>query len=223
MKYRACVFDLDGTLADTLKSIAYFGNSTLEKFNLSPIETEKYKLMVGNGADKLISRMLKSSNKSANFSEDKIHAMRHVYDKLYEANPMKFVTPYDGIADMLAKLQAKNFKLAVLSNKPDNMTKFIAESLFPNTFDIILGQTDNMPKKPNPTSSLSIISAFQIPASEILYIGDSGVDMQTGRAAGMDTAGVLWGFRDETELLENGAVYIAKTAEQLLQIALKLP
>ena len=223
MKYRACIFDLDGTLANTLKSIAYFGNSTLKKFNFSPIETEKYKLMVGNGADKLISRMLKNSDNFANFTEDIIHAMRQQYDKLYEADPMKFVTPYNGITDMLKKLKAENFKLAVLSNKPDNMTKFIAESLFPNTFDIILGQTDNMPKKPNPTSALSIVSTFQIPASEILYIGDSGVDMQTGRAAGMNTAGVLWGFRDKTELLENGAVYIAKTAEQLSEIAFKLP
>lgn len=215
--YRACIFDLDGTLANTLFSIAYFGNTTLKAFGLPPIEPEAYRLLVGNGADVLMQRML--SSVGASLSPEELSAFRQEYDRLYESDPMKLVTAYEGLPELIARLKERGFQLGVLSNKPDNMTRFVVERLYGSLFDKVQGQLPNIPKKPNPQAVLDMAAGFRLSPREILYVGDSGVDMQTGANAGMDTCGVLWGFRSKAELLENGAKYLAQTAEELLAIA----
>lgn len=215
--YRACIFDLDGTLADTLHSIAWFGNTAMAKFGLPAIGDERYKLLVGNGADTLMRRML--AEVGAEFTEEQLAALRREYDFLYESQPMKLVTRYDGLLEGLTRLHGQGMRLGVLSNKPDNMTRHIAGELYGGLLDAVRGQRAGVPKKPDPTAVLEMAAGFGLSPEEILYVGDSGVDMETGRNAGMDTCGVLWGFRSREELVEHGAKFLAGTAEELVRIA----
>lgn len=217
MSYQGFIFDLDGTLANTLQSIAYFGNSALMAFGLPPIETEYYKRMVGNGADKLIERMVEKSGIESNVKID-LTALRKQYDLLYESEPMKLVAPYPGLPELLQQLKADGKRIGVVSNKPDNMTKYIVRALYGDTVDCARGQQPGVPKKPDPTAVLETAAAWGLASAEILYIGDSGVDMETGHNANMDTCGVLWGFREKDELLAHGAVYLAEDADALSSV-----
>lgn len=213
--YTACMFDLDGTLANTLDSIAWFGNTALERCGLKPLPVNDYRLMVGNGADLLIERMIrKSAGKMNLFAK-----VRSAYDALYESNPLYLVAEYDGITSLLLKLKDKGIKTAVLSNKPDDMTRLVVKGLFGDgLFDAVRGQLTGYPKKPDPAVPLMLLDAMGATPGQCLYIGDSGVDMETGRNAGMDTAGAAWGFRGEEELRAGGAKYIVHTAEDLEKI-----
>lgn len=211
--YKACIFDMDGTLVNTLESIAYFGNRALESIGASPLATEGYRHYVGNGADVLMDRMLEAAGVEKNQKVKKI--LRTKYDSLYEENPVYLVEPYEGIPEMLAKLNGMGIKLAVLSNKPDNMTKYIAEKFFPGTFEVVNGQRSAMPKKPDPAAVYKIMDKLGVRGDEVLYVGDSDVDMLTGKNAGVATIGVLWGFRDENELRSVGAMAYVKTASEL--------
>lgn len=218
MPYKACLFDLDGTLADTLASIAHFGNGTLAAFGLAPIPVEAYKQLVGNGADVLMQRMLRRVG--SELPPEELRRFRAEYDRRYESSPMELVAPYPGLPEALAKLKKTGMRLGVLSNKPDNMTRFIAGELYGGLLDQVRGQRAGSPKKPDPAVPLEMAEAWGIPPEEVLYVGDSGVDMDTGRNAGMDTCGVLWGFRDEAELRSHGAVYLAEDAAGLELAAL---
>lgn len=218
MPYKACIFDLDGTLANTLYSIAYFGNGALECFGLPPIPDEEYKFMVGNGADTLMRRML--GRVGAVLSEREFLRFRAEYDRRYESEPMKLVAPYPGLRGTLASLKAAGLKLGVVSNKPDNMTRYIVKELYGSLLDIVHGQRENVPKKPDPAGVLETAKEMNVSPREVLYVGDSGVDMETGRRAHMDPCGVLWGFRDREELLSHGAKFLAADAEELKQLAL---
>jgi len=135
-----------------------------------------------------------------------------------EADPTKLVVPYPGIPELLRTIRADGVKTAILSNKPDNMTCFIAAALFPGLFDIVHGQRAAFPKKPDPTAVLLLCEELGVTPAECLYVGDSGVDMQTGKNAGIVTAGVTWGFRGAEELQANGADFLAHTAEDLLSL-----
>lgn len=212
--YQGCVFDMDGTIADTLASIAYFGNTALAKLGLPALPEENYRQYVGNGADRLMRRMLRAS--VAPEDEKTVSALRAEYDRLYEQDPVYLVRPYPGIPEMLRELRERNIRLAVLSNKPHDMTSFIAQKLFPGLFDIVCGQREGVPPKPDPQALLEILQELPSRKAETLYVGDSGVDLQTGKNAEMDTAGVLWGFRGESELRGIGAKFYAKTPAELL-------
>ena len=218
MAYKACIFDLDGTLADTLRSIAGFGNDTLAAFGLPAIPVEEYKQLVGNGADVLMDRMLRTVG--AQLPPEERKRFRQEYDRRYEAQPMRFVVPYPGLPELLGELKSRGLKLGVLSNKPDNMAQYIAGDLFGGLIHQAHGQRAGIPTKPDPTAVLHIAADFGVDPSRVLYVGDSGVDMQTGRNAGMHPCGVLWGFRGEQELRENGAEFLARTAQELCSIAL---
>ncbi len=213
---KAVIFDMDGTVADTLRSIAGFGNAALVAHGFPALETELYRQLVGNGADVLIRRMLLSTGLP--HTEDTVLAVRSTYDALYEADPTKLVTPYPGILDMLKAVHAAGVKTAILSNKPDNMTCFIAEALFPGLFDVVHGQRSSIPKKPDPTAVRMLCEELGVIPEECLYVGDSGVDMQTGHNSGIVSVGVTWGFRGADELRENGADHLVDTAEDLLNL-----
>lgn len=213
MPYPACIFDLDGTLADTLQSIAHFGNAALQAFGYPPIDPEEYKLMVGNGADILIRRML--ARAGAELPEEDVKRFRAEYDRRYESDPMCMVTAYPGLQDLLARLKARGVKLGILSNKPDNMTRAIAAKLYGGSPDLVRGQLPGVPTKPDPTAVLALAGELGVSPGDVLYVGDSGVDMDTARNAGMDSCGVLWGFRTREELLQHGAKYLAKDAAEL--------
>ena len=214
--FKAVIFDMDGTVADTLTSIAGFGNAALTAHGFPALDTELYRQLVGNGADVLIRRMLASTGMP--HDETTVNTVRKTYDALYEANPTKLVTPYPGIIDMLKDIRAAGIKTAILSNKPDNMTCYIAEALFPGLFDIVHGQREGIPKKPDPTSARMLCEELGVTPADCLYVGDSGVDMQTGHNAGIVSVGVTWGFRGKDELKENGADHLADTAEELRSI-----
>lgn len=214
--YAACIFDLDGTLADTLHSIAYFGNRTLEAFGLPPIDVMEYRTLVGNGAQVLMDRML--AHVGAHLAEDARRAFRAEYDRRYAADPLALAGAYPGMPELAEYLRGQGLKLAVLSNKPDDMTRIIVEELYGQVFQVVHGQREGIPTKPDPTAVLAIAKELGVSPEEALYIGDSGVDMDTARNAGMDSCGVRWGFRTEEELLEHGAMFLAGGPDQLRKI-----
>lgn len=216
---KACIFDLDGTLANTLHSIAYFGNKALKEFGLLPFETEKYKTMVGNGMDVLVQRMLQIAKPG--YPSDLFQKVRQSYSKAYSENYMYLTQAYEGIQPMLAQLKSAGIKLAVLSNKPHNATDGVVRELFgEDVFTCVMGQTEHLPKKPDPAAALIIAQQLDTAPEDILFVGDSNVDVQTGQNAKMQTAGVLWGFRTKEELISQGADYIANTPQDIVDIVL---
>lgn len=217
--YKACIFDLDGTLANTLNSIAYFANDALKKCGYDTIEVQKYRYLVGNGADLLMHRMLDTVCGEGHYSDDQFKALRKVYDGLYESNPTYIVTNYNGMQDTIRALKRQEMKMAVLSNKPHNCTAAIVGALFESgTFDACYGQRSEVARKPSPQGALLIAQELETEPKDCLYIGDTNTDMKTGNAAGMDTVGVLWGFRGRRELEENQAKYIIENPKEIEEI-----
>lgn len=210
---RACIFDLDGTLLNTLTTIAYYGNKSLNAVGLPSVPEERYRYLVGNGAKVLVERMLCEVGADKDLFED----VYRDYTEAYERKPLYLTTPYDGIVDLLAGLKSRGVLTAVLSNKPHVPTCAIAEALFkPQTFARVYGQREGVPIKPDPTALLGILDELGVLPEECLYIGDTATDMKTGRVAGIKTVGVLWGFRDREELLEHGADILLEHPMQLL-------
>lgn len=218
--YKACIFDLDGTLADTLDSIVHFGNCALAECGFPAIDREKYRYLVGKGADFLMRGMLNEVSPTG-YTEDDVFWLRRTYENLYEQDPMYFVDQYEGMDAVLKDLKAQHIKLGVLSNKPHNITVRLIQMMFePGTFDVCYGQRFHVERKPSPEGALAIAAELGVSPSECLYIGDSNVDMQTGRAAGMDTVGVLWGFRCRNELEEGQANHIVRHPDEIRAIVL---
>lgn len=217
--YKACIFDLDGTLANTLRSITYFCNEALRRSGYPPFTEEEYRYMVGNGADRLVHRMLTAAGGEGNDTPEKVASLRKIYDGLYESKPEYLVTNYPGMQETVAALRQKGLPLNVLSNKPHNCTAAVIDFLFPaGTFAVCLGQRAGIARKPSPQGALLIAETIGVSPQECLYLGDTDTDMKTGAAAGMDTVGVLWGFRTRRELVENHAVYLAEKPEDILAI-----
>ena len=216
---KAVFFDLDGTISDTLSTIAHYGNSALVFNGLEPINEDEYKYFAGNGKKVLLKRMLEFSSSYTDEMYDKVEKK---YDYEYEKNPVGFTKPFPEIPKLLTQLKAKNMKLIVLSNKPDNVTADSVSKLYPNTFDICWGKKDSYPAKPDAKSTLEIMNTLNLTANECLFIGDTYVDMETGKNAGMKTIGVLWGFRDFDELKNAGADYIISKPHEILEIILKI-
>ena len=188
---KACIFDLDGTLTNTINAIAHFGNIALAAFGLPEIPVEDYKIYVGDGRDKLIHRMLRVYGTDA----------------------------YDGIRELLEELKENGIKIAVCSNKPDNVVHFVTDNIFgENYFDAVHGVIDGMPTKPNPFTALEIAKKLGVKPSECLFLGDTNVDIFTAKNAGMTSVGVLWGFRTRNELVQAGADYIAENPHVILQL-----
>lgn len=214
---KACIFDLDGTLANTITSIAYFGNAALKESGLPAIEEDQYRYLVGNGADNLMRGMLQTVKPG--FSEADVKALRLVYDRFYERDPMFLVSNYPGMPELLRELDARDVKLAVLSNKPHNVTSMIIKELFPaGTFSCCYGQRPQIERKPSPQGALLVAEELGVKPAECLYIGDTDVDMKTGRAAGMATVGVLWGFRGREELERSRAEHIVERPQEILAL-----
>lgn len=212
---KAVIFDLDGTLADSLESIAYCTNRALAKYGFAPFEKERYKYFVGDGAAELIRRALVHSGDEALAFYDRVKAE---YDVLFETDCMYKVEPYDGIIELLHALKERDIKIAVLSNKPHERTQDVILTLFgEGLFDAVQGQVDTMNKKPSPDGVYYIAKQFGLEIADIVYVGDTNTDMQTGKLAGAFTIGVLWGFRDRKELEENHADAIIETPHELIQ------
>ncbi len=207
---KACIFDLDGTLTDTLTSIAYSANSSLRKEGLSELPRDSFRYYAGDGALELVRRYIKDTrNISCPLDPHDEKNLEHFY-KSYMEEFSKYcmyeVKPFPGIRELLSALRERGIKTAVLSNKPDAQTREVVGSVFgEDSFDHIQGQMEGVRRKPAPDGALRIAESFSVKPSECMYLGDTNTDMLTGKSAGMYTVGVLWGFRDRKELEENGA------------------
>lgn len=213
---KAVIFDLDGTLANTIESLTYCGNRALRKFGMPEFEEADYKYFVGDGAAVLVRRALLKAGDTGlvHFQE-----VLEEYTRLFEKDCMYHVRPYEGITGLLEELKRRGIRIAVLSNKAHENSIYVVETLFgAGLFDWIQGQTDGVPKKPDPAGVDRIREELGLEKEDILYVGDTCVDMKTGKAAGLFTVGVLWGFRDRQELEENHADAIIGKPAELLEL-----
>lgn len=212
---KLCIFDLDGTLTNTITAISYFGNTALSAIGLGPIDTEKYKIYVGDGRATLIHRMLGYYNAD---NEENYNIVCTEYDKCYEADPMYKTDAYDGIRELIAQLKSMGVKIAVCSNKPHNVVCDVVKTVFGDIFDTVKGIEDGDKVKPEPDNALKIVNDLGVLKSETLFIGDTNVDMFTAANAGIKSIGVLWGFRDKAELMSAGAKYIISKPSEIIKI-----
>jgi len=213
MKRQAVIFDLDGTLLDTLEDLADSGNHTLTRFGLPTHPVDAYRYFIGDGVGMLICRMLPESR----YDEETIGQITATYREEYGRRWKEKTRPYDGIGELLGILKAARIKMAVLSNKPHELTKKCVGEFFSRwTFDVAMGQREGIARKPDPAGALLIAQQWGLAPSEIVYVGDTATDMETAVAAGMYPCGVLWGFRPAEELRSSGAkVLIARPLELL--------
>ncbi len=214
--FKSAIFDLDGTVCDTIHTIAHYGNRALEKFGFETIEEKEYNYLAGRGALNLICGMLKYRG-----CEDKemIKKVFDFYKPDYETDSLYKTKVFDGIKEVISKMKAMGMKVGLVSNKPHEAVCFIIDALFEKgSFDFYTGLLDNMKAKPNPESVLKVAEQFGAEPCECMYVGDTDVDMFTGKGAGMYTVGVLWGFRDYEELSCAGADEIVEKPLELLKI-----
>lgn len=213
--YKACIFDLDGTLTDTLESLTISVNKTLEEMNMPSITSEQCRSFVGSGARRLMEKALAAAGDT---ELDRIDEGMEVYGRVFAENCTYHVWPYEGITAMLKSLKQQGLRLAVLSNKPHHQSVDVVSTVFgEHTFDVIQGQCDGCPRKPDPAGVFRILEELEVQPSECIYVGDSDVDMKTGKAAGLFTVGVTWGFRSKELLVETGADITIDHAQELLR------
>lgn len=213
MKFKGVIFDLDGTLLDTLEDLADSMNIVLEQYGFPIHDASAYRYFVGNGMKNLVKRSLPENCRSEENITHYTALMLEEYEKRWNHK----TRPYEGINNVIDILRNKGVKLSVLSNKTHEFTlKVITEYFGLDKFEAVLGARENKPLKPDPAAALEISSYMGIEPEQIIYLGDSGVDMQTAVNAGMFAVGAAWGFRTEKELQENGAKAVIHSPEELL-------
>lgn len=212
---KAVIFDLDGTLSDSIQSMKRCGDEAVAAWGYGPFSEEQYKYFVGDGAANLVKRMLLAAGDKELVHFEEAFAR---YKELFREGCMYKVKPYDGIPELLSALKEKGVAIAVLSNKPHEETVNVIETLFGRGyFDVIQGQKENVAIKPSAEGVFQILEQLKLSAADILYLGDTSTDMQTGKNAGAFTVGALWGFRDRRELEENHADAVIEHPLQLLK------
>ena len=212
---KCCIFDLDGTLLNTVSSITYYVNKTISNLNIPPISEDECKIFIGNGARKLIERTLNS--RGINDSEILLDVLGR-YNKDYDSDPYYLTEPYPGIPELVDKLKSEGILIGVLSNKPENTVIPIVDHFFGDSFKFVRGGRDQESLKPSPRSTLEMLDEMGCLPSEMAFIGDTSVDMITAKNSGAALAiGVSWGFRSREELSESGSDRIADTADDILK------
>lgn len=212
------IFDLDGTLINTIADLAGATNYALKACGYPLHDTDAYRFFVGNGINKLFERALPESERN----EENIRKIRSLFVPYYNIHNADLSRPYPGITHVLETLQAEGVSLAVASNKYQEATEKLIKHYFPQIgFIRIFGQRENVPAKPAPDVVFEIMQAAGAQPEETAYIGDSGVDMQTGINAKVETIGAAWGFRPRTELEAYHPAFIADTPEELLDYLMK--
>ena len=212
MTYKAVIFDLDGTLVNSLEDLADATNYALKFFGQQPHNTEAFKLMVGEGTRTLISRAL--NNKNTELVEPVLAKMREKYMQIC----LNKSRPYKGLQEVVAELAKKNIKLAVLTNKDEKMAQKIVSHFFDGLFQIVKGTIEAVAVKPEPTAALQVLEKLGVRPEEAIFVGDSKIDVQTAKAAGIKAVGVSWGFRGRGELIEAGADAVVEEPIALLKI-----
>lgn len=211
---KAVIFDLDGTLANTLESLLYSVNLTMEDCGLPPIDRDDCRRFVGDGAEKLIERCVRHGGENG---KERILQTYKVYKSHFAQHFLYQVEPYEGIRELLVELKQRGMKLAVLSNKAHERTTELIETVFGEyCFDEVAGLKPQIARKPSPDGVFEICKRLNIRPEEAVYVGDTSTDMETGRSAGCVTVGVLWGFREEQELKEHQADVIISAPQELL-------
>ncbi|MBN2590365.1 MAG: HAD family hydrolase [Sedimentisphaerales bacterium] len=215
IRFKAVLFDLDGTLLDTLEDLANSMNVILNAHGMNTFPIDDYKEFLGLGLEALIRCVIPEDKVNDKIVDEFLACMRVEYGKRWAEK----TKPYPEIHELLDELQAMDLKLVVLSNKADDYTQIIVSKLLPNwQFDIVRGLKDDFPPKPDPASALQIAHELKIEPADFLYLGDTDIDMQTANAAGMYAVGVLWGFRTADELNENGAKTLLESPLQVLDL-----
>ena len=213
---KAVIFDLDGTLSNTIASIKYCGDQAVGAFGYGPFTEQQYKYFVGDGAANMVRRALIAGGDKELVHFQKAYAR---YREIFREHCMYQVKPYEGIPELIEGLKERGLKIAVLSNKPHAETISVVEVLFgKDCFDIIQGQKENVAMKPSPEGVFQILEQLNLKAEDLLYLGDTATDMMTGKNAGAFTVGALWGFRDRKELTEGGADVIIEHPIQVLKL-----
>lgn len=215
MDYCGIIFDLDGTLLDTLDDLANSMNFVLKAHGFPIHDIEKYNYFIGNGLEKLVRRTLPQEELNEEMVKLCLSQLKDEYSKKWH----EFTKPYDKIEELLNELSSKGIRMSVLSNKPDQFTKVMIDNFFGSErFDFVFGAREGIPNKPDPHSALEIAELSKIEPSKYLYLGDTSVDMNTARSAGMYAVGVTWGFRTADELLKNGAKLLIDGPMELMEL-----
>ena len=211
---KCCIFDLDGTLLNTISTITYYVNSALGEHSIESITEEECKMFVGTGARELIRKALASKNILDADVFDKVFV---TYTERYNSDTLYLTEVYDGIYDTISALKERGVKLAILSNKPDLTTKSVVARFFGDTFDFVAGAKEGVMLKPYRDGALPILEFFGVTPEECAWIGDTAIDVLTGKNIGVSlNIGVLWGFRDREELVSAGADLIVDNPKEIL-------
>lgn len=215
MSIKVCLFDLDGTVLDTIHAITDFVNTTFAAFSLAPITEEECKIFVGDGARRLIVRALASKGVT---DPGFVETILSAYNQAYNADPLRLTAPFEGILPLFRALRARGIRIGILSNKPESATVPLVRHFFGDLADITHGGREGVPLKPDPTVCFAMLNELGASPKETAYIGDTNVDMKTGKALGAAlTIGVLWGFRSKEELISGGADVIVTDPCQILE------
>ena len=215
MSFKAALFDLDGTLLDTLEDLAVSANTVLAENGMPGHPVDKYRYFVGEGLQVLIERILPEEQRI----EQIIKKLAGEFKEVYIQNWKAASGPYDGISDMLNQLETDGIRLAILSNKPHEFTRMCVAEFFPdNQFEPLFGARSGVPTKPDPAGAVEIAALLRLEPAEIAYLGDTATDMQTAVRAGMYPVGALWGFRAAAELEQSGAARLVNTPCDFLEL-----
>lgn len=210
-KYDTVIFDLDGTLLNTLEDLTDSTNFVLSSFGYAQRTVEEVRTFVGNGLVRLLEKAIPQGKDNLNFNE-----MLELFKVHYDKNCNNKTKPYDGVLELLKTLKENKFKIAVVSNKVDFAVKKLCSRYFGGLIDVAIGETDEIRRKPYPDEIEKALALLDSKKEKSVYVGDSEVDIMTGKNAGMDVISVLWGFRNEDELKENGAHFLASTPAEIL-------
>lgn len=214
MGYKAVIFDLDGTILDTLSDLQTSVNFALEKYGYPSRTREEVRSFIGSGAKVLFERALPGE------AEEKILDCVAVFKTHYRENVNVYTCPYPGVMEMMAKLKAADIKIGVCSNKFDAAVRLLCGAHFEGMVDACVGESERVPKKPSPVGCNMVLEEMNASASQTLYVGDSDVDVETAVQAGLDGAFVTWGFRDREDLLRAGAEKLFDSADALTEYIL---
>lgn len=217
MNFKAVFFDLDGTLVNSLEDLASSTNYVLNKYNFPQRKTEKFKLYAGDGIAKMIERALPENNRD----KKTVDMLKKDFMEYYSIHYADKTVPYDGMKELILDLKAKGLKVAVVTNKAQEMAEKVVTKLFGNSFDYILGMRPEIPAKPDPTGVFAAMDKLGVKPNETAFVGDTGMDVLAGVNSGAFPIGVLWGFREKDELVKFGAKAFALNSNELYDIVTK--
>ena len=216
MKYQAVLFDMDGTVLDTLDDLCDSINHSLAEFSLPPVSREHVRQCLGNGAAYLVRHSIPEG-----CSPELEAAVLAFYKPWYDAHCLIKTAPYEGILPMMQRLKEQGLRLTIISNKPDSAVQELSAAFFPGLLELSVGESPSVRRKPAPDTVLTAASQIGLSVDQCVYVGDSEVDLQTARNAGMDCISVTWGFRDEAQLIKAGASVLVHTPEELEALLLQ--